>query len=182
MLDAAKAAESTIHPMMLRGDSNKCESKFHVLTKFRSKDKNLQQRSYSFFTDLGLLQGNMTWAYGAYGENYHWLKVLLERLHLPIYAPLIESLLGDVRKRWADLQRKKTDEAKKGRIGRKQARAAEREDRCNWTKRQKVQHSYGVTEVDGPSETGPKRAACKSCGLDTHQRVSSKKCPNNKKL
>ena len=171
---------------MLRGHSNQCESRFNVVTKFRSIDKNLQARSYSFYTDLGLLQSNMTWAHGQYGEDYHWLKELLARLGLPVYTTLVESLLTDVWKRWKRLQAQKTDKCKKARISLKQARAAEREDRKLWSKRQKIVHSYGEEDVpealvEGPNQCSTPLPRCASCGGEGHKRASSRLCPNNKR-
>ena len=53
----AEKANEVIDPVMGKGHSNLPESKFHVLTKFRPKDKNLHQLHYEFSTNLGLCQG-----------------------------------------------------------------------------------------------------------------------------
>ena len=73
------AAESTkiIHREMLRCNSILCESSFSVVTKYRGKDKALEQRSYECFTDMGLLQSNLTWARNTWGDDYHWIAELL---------------------------------------------------------------------------------------------------------
>ena len=93
MSDAAEMAEDVIHPTMHRGHSNVCESRLNVVTKYRSKNKAIEKSAYEFFTNMGLIQGNMAWAYDAYGPDYHWMIDLLERMKLSVNMPLVRRLL-----------------------------------------------------------------------------------------
>ena len=70
-----------IYPLL---HSNVRESRFNVVTKYRSKNKALEKSAYEFFTNMGLILGNMTWAYDAYSPDYHWMIELLERMKLSV--------------------------------------------------------------------------------------------------
>ena len=66
----ASRADQIIHRELGRGHSNYPEASRNVLTRFRSKDKNLQCVHYAVSTNLGLLQSNMRWLHQRHGNTY----------------------------------------------------------------------------------------------------------------
>ena len=174
--DIAADSEHIIHREMLRGNSNICENTFSVVAKFRRKDKALEQKSYNFFTDIGLAQSNLTWARNEWGEDYHWVNDFLGKFGLTS-LPVMKSWISQVAdQRAKDLLRKKTEACKQGRNLRKRARLEEQETRKRWTKKQKVAMTYG------PDDNGPDLVrVCKSCGNEGHLRSTSSLCLNYKK-
>ena len=145
MRDCAKRAEEVIHPVMGRGHSNTSESKFSVLPKYRAKNKALEKSSYEFYTTLGLIQGNMAWAYNdaAYGHNYHWIVDVLTRMNLPVHATLVDTVRARTARSQQAREKQKTEKYKQERISRKQARAVAAEGRSKWARDQKIKLSYG---------------------------------------
>ena len=175
--DIADDAKQIVHTVMLRGNSNGCESKFNVVTRYRSKDKALEQRSYQLYTDIGLLQANITWARNAWGGDYHWMVALLSKFDITPTPAMLMCIRKLALLRARDLARKKSRECMDARNSRKRARLEEQEERKKWTKRQKVIMTYG-----GEDDTHATAIVCKSCGKEGHKRSSSQKCENYKKV
>ena len=171
LYDIAKDAKSIIHPDLLRGNSNLCESKFSVVAKFRAKDKALQQTTYECYTDIGLLQSNLTWARNAWDPHYHWIVELLEKFGLQPTATMNNwiGMVADLREK--SCTRKKSKSCKDARNVRKRARMEEQEQRKKWVKRQRVQMTYGSNDKDVT-------AVCTSCGKEGHSRKTSSLCDN----
>lgn len=88
----AAKADYVIDSELGKGHSNIPESAFSVLTKFRPKDTNLHRKHYSASTNLGLIQGNMTWAYQNRGPSYHWIPDLYGRVGLPLLQGIVEMV------------------------------------------------------------------------------------------
>ena len=125
----AEKANEVIDPVMGKGHSNLPESKFHVLTKFRPKDKNLHQLHYEFSTNLGLCQGNMTYLIKCKGPTYHWVRDLFFRMGLPEVDGIDEIMRKENQERMKRLERQKTDRVKKQRVTFKQVRQQEQKKR-----------------------------------------------------
>ena len=125
----AEKANEVIDPVMGKGHSNLPESKFHVLTKFRPKDKNLHQLHYEFSTNLGLCQGNMTYLIKRKGPTYHWMRDLFFRMGLPEVDGIDEIMRKENQERMKRLERQKTDRVKKQRVTFKQVRQQEQKKR-----------------------------------------------------
>ena len=88
----SRKASQVIDPEMGRGHSNLPESRFSVLSKFRHKDVNLHQLHYEVSTNIGLLQGNMSWSYRNHGPDYHWEMELYDAMGLPMVHGLRDQL------------------------------------------------------------------------------------------
>lgn len=125
----AKKAKDVVHEEKGRGHSNLPESKFNVLTRFRSKSVNLHQLHYEFITNTGLCQSNMTFMFKQLGQNYHWLKQLYTLLRLPIPDGIEDIWAAENSRRMTHLTKKKTDKAKSQRVKQKQQRLKEIEQR-----------------------------------------------------
>ena len=125
----AEKANEVIDPVMGKGHSNLPESEFHVLTKFRPKDKNLHQLHYEFSTNLGLCQGNMTYLIKRKGPTYHWVRDLFFRMGLPEVDGIDEIMRKENQERMKRLERQKTDRVKKQRVTFKQVRQQEQKKR-----------------------------------------------------
>ena len=107
------------------------------------------------------------------------------------------ALVKANRERVQNLNRIKTDSAKRSRIAMKQARREEHEARKQWVKSQAIQHDYGSSdeecasdqEADGLLSSADSVAdgvvvtssvtKCK-CGSVTHKRTNHRDCPLNK--
>ncbi|XP_048585672.1 uncharacterized protein LOC125568208 [Nematostella vectensis] len=195
----AADAKSVIHPEMGRGHSNQCEAHFNVLPHFRAKDQSLNRLHYITSTNCGLAQGNMTWCWENRGKEYHWIKDLYTRLHLPVLPSIEKALDKATEDRMNHLMKQKTEAAKKQRISNKQARQEDQEERKKWNKRQAVLHTYGTEDDDELDDDDDDPALireaenmlrqrtvisgkrpCK-CGSTTHQRTSHKDCSENPK-
>ena len=124
-----RKANDIIHDEMGRGHSNLPESKFNVLTRFRTKNINLHQLHYEFITNVGLCQSNMTFMFKFAGEGYHWMQELYSLLHLPIPDGLEEILRSENKGRMKRVIKKKTDKAKSARAKMKQKRMQESQKR-----------------------------------------------------
>ncbi|KXJ07142.1 hypothetical protein AC249_AIPGENE6000 [Exaiptasia diaphana] len=202
----AKKAADVVHTEMGRGHSNLPESKFNVLTRFRPKSVNLQQKHYEFITNIGLCQSNMTFMYNTAGKEYHWMRSVLSLMKLPVPDGIQDVWTGENTRRIKALEKQKTEKAKRARVMRKQSRLKESRERAKFVKRQKIVHSYGdieeVEDIDEHSaveeakarlakggntlnyeETAPPRGATVSvggrkckCGSSTHVRISHKSC------
>ena len=88
--ERAKNAKSVIVPKLGKGHSNLPEAAFSVLTKFRAKDTILHQKHYQATTNLGFIQGNMSWLFKEKGAQYHWIVDLYSRMGLPILSGIQE--------------------------------------------------------------------------------------------
>lgn len=115
----ARKATDVVHSEMGRGHSNLPESKFNVLTRFRSKNVNLHQLHYEFITNVGLCQSNMTYMYKTIGPQYHWMRPLLAQMGLPIPDGIEDVWEGENRQRMTALEKKRTEKAKRDRVRRK---------------------------------------------------------------
>ena len=116
----AEKANEVIDPIMGKGHSNLPESKFHVLTKFRPKDKNLHQLHYEFSTNLGLCQSNMTYLVERKGPTYHLVRDLFLRIGLPEVDGVDDIMRRENEERMKRLERQKTERVKKQRVTFKQ--------------------------------------------------------------
>ena len=125
----AGKAEEVIDVEMGRGHSNLPESKFNVLTRFRSKNVNLHQVHYEFSTNCGLCQSNMTFMYLEEGLEYHWMRELLSFMGLPIPDGLDEIWSKENEQRMKVLRQKQSATAKTARAKLKQKRSQERKKR-----------------------------------------------------
>ncbi len=125
----AEKANEVIDPDMGKGHSNLPESKFHVLTKFRPKDKNLHQLHYEFSTNLGLCQSNMSFLVKRKGPTYHWARELFARMCLPEVDGLDDILARENAERTRRLERHKANKVKKQRVTFKQKRQQEQKKR-----------------------------------------------------
>ena len=85
-------ANQLVHPTMKRGHSNWLEASHNVLIRYRPKHLYLERLHYHVFTNLGLLQANMTCEYDHQGASYHWKTELFKRLNLPVYDGVEEVL------------------------------------------------------------------------------------------
>lgn len=92
MLRGQKNVNSVIDPELGKGHSNLPETTFSVLTKFRAKDTNLHQKHYQASTNLGLIQGNMSWLYKEKGAQYHWIVDLYSQMGLQILSRIQEMV------------------------------------------------------------------------------------------
>ena len=197
----ASQASQIIHTELGHGHSNYPEASHNVLTRFRSKDKYLQQIHYRMSTNMGLLQSNMTWLTKKKGLSYHWILDLFSRLKLPIFDGMTEGLKKANEIREKALAKKQTDSAKENRTNWKKARAQEHQERKQWMKRQAVYHTYGSDDDDDEDDeneratnedanaskrTGTQHTTqstsrkCK-CGSTQHYRTTHRLCPLNKK-
>jgi len=191
----AAQASQIIHTELGRGHSNYPEASHNVLTRFRSKDKYLQNIHYAVSTNLGLLQANMTYMTKKHGLSYHWLLDLFARLKLPEFDGMADALKKANEIRYKSLEKKQTDRAKERRTEWKKARVQEQEERKLWSRRQVIQHTYGSSDDNGSSSddnddtsavhskgkaSSSKLSKCK-CGSTQHKYISHRKCPLNKK-
>jgi len=146
---------------------------------------------------MGLMQANMTWLSKKKGLSYHWLLDLFQRLKLPVFDGMKEALQRGNEIRAKNLEKKQTEEAKQQRTNWKKARVQEQEERKQWIRKQRIQHTYGsdndetdeLSECDDTSKdkgvasatiTTSKKGKCK-CGSMSHRYTSHRECPLNKR-
>ncbi|XP_035688740.1 uncharacterized protein LOC118424302 [Branchiostoma floridae] len=144
--ERASRSKDVIHPEMGRGHSNYPEARNNVLIRYRSKSISLNRLGYCTWTDIGLLQGNMTWCFNKYGPDYHWIREVYQDLGLPVPEGVLERARKRNEERMKRLAAIKTEEAKDRRIALKVARAQDQEERKRWNKRRPIRHSYGEEE------------------------------------
>ena len=101
---------------------------------------------YAISTNLGLLQSNISSLYQRHGNTFHWVVELFRRLKLPIFDGMVEALQSATDVRAGNLSTKKTEEAKENRTKWKKARAQEQEERKLWSRRQRIEHTYGTDD------------------------------------
>ncbi|XP_019645074.1 PREDICTED: uncharacterized protein LOC109485843, partial [Branchiostoma belcheri] len=82
--ERAAKAKDVIHPEMGRGHSNYPEARNNVLIRYRSKSISLNRLAYCLWTDVGLLQGNMSWCFREFGPAYHWIVEVYRAMELPV--------------------------------------------------------------------------------------------------
>ena len=104
---------------------------------------------YAVSTNLGLLQSNMSWLYQKHGNTYHWIVELFRRLRLPIFDGMVEALQSATEVRAKNLSKKKTVNAKERCT---KTRAQEQQERKLWSRRQRIEHTYGSDDDDCSSE------------------------------
>ena len=93
-----------------------------------------------------------------------------------------------------NLEKKQTEEAKQQRTNWKKARAQEQEERKQWIRKQRIQHTYDSDndDTDELSDCDEKRRHCSchhyyikkgkcKCGSTSHKYISHCECPLNKK-
>ncbi|XP_078695696.1 uncharacterized protein LOC144924443 [Branchiostoma floridae x Branchiostoma belcheri] len=144
--ERSSKSKDVIHPEMGRGHSNYPEARNNVLIRYRSKSISLRRLAYCTWTDIGLLQGNMTWCYKTYGPGYHWIR--------EVYQGVVETARKRNEDRMKHLEAIKTNKAKDRRIALKVARALEQEERKRWNKNRPLQHSYGEEEEVAGDDSG----------------------------
>ena len=184
----ASQAKQIIHEELGKGHSNYPEASHNVLIRFRSKDKNLQRTHYIVSTNLGLLQANMSWLGKKRGHSYHWITDLFSRLKLPVFDGMVAALQKVNEVRAKNLSNKQTEETKEKRTKWKKARAQEQQERKLWSRRQRIDHTYGSDEYSTDEECSPntssaqrdKRTKKCKCGSVDHKSIRHRSCPLNK--
>ena len=104
------------HTELGRRYSNYPEASHNVLVQCRSKEKYLQSTHYMISTNMGLLQGNMTWLGKKHGLSFHWLLDFFDRLKLPLFDGMADALKKGNEICATNLEKKKTEKAKEKRI------------------------------------------------------------------
>ena len=142
-------------------------------------------------TNLGLLQANQTQEYSQEGPGYHWKIDLLQRLNLPVYDGVRETLRKLNRSRSRRLDAIKTTKAKKRRVELKTLRTQEAQQRKLWSKQhghdtycdeEELADDGGLTkETIAGKRDGTSKKPCNQCGSTTHSRSTHRLCPYNKK-
>ena len=165
-------AHDLIHPELGRGNTNIVEASHHILTKFQSKDQNLQRLHYVMSTNLGLLQANMTYnMWWKRGPQYHWILELYNRLGLLVFENTWKYLQHENESRMQVLLKQKIEEAKEKQTAYKAKRASDLDSRKKWVKQQVIRHTYGSDEEED-DKTSSKRV--ESSDFDQHVFTSSK--------
>jgi hypothetical protein len=90
-----------------------------------------------------------------FGAEFNPYVHIFSSLHLPIVDGLHDIWAADMREKEEKSLYHQHPETKKYRIAMKNARREEQEDRKQWTKRQRIIHSYGTTEEDDFHTTTP---------------------------
>ena len=137
-------------------------------------------------TNLALLQANQTQEYNQEGPAYHWKIDLLQRLNLPVYDGVRETLNTFNRQRQKKLDAIRTEKAMKRRVELKTLRTQEAQQRKLWSK-QHGHDTYGDEEdlveegvvAKENTKDGTSKKPCK-CGSTTHSRPTHRLCPLNK--
>ncbi len=178
----SQMADKLVHKTLKRGHSNWLESSHSVFIRFRPKHISLEMLHYHVSTNLGLLQANMTNEFVQQGPAYHWKVELLQRLELPVYDGVQETLEKVNRRRKKALDKIKTTKHKKRRVELKTLRTKDAQERKAWSKRH-GRDTYGSDE-DEEWDDGKKddtaTKACK-CGSKTHLKSTHRDCPLHKK-
>eukprot|EP00118_Oscarella_pearsei_P023973 m.294635 g.294635 ORF g.294635 m.294635 type:complete len:616 (+) comp40752_c0_seq9:960-2807(+) len=191
----AGMAEKIIHPEFGKGHSNLCEATFNVLPKFRAKDSNIGMLRYQASTNLGLIHANSTYMFKFVDQGFSWVEELYGRMNLPIVDTAHRACAKARKKRAKALEKQQTEESKQQRIMQKRARQEDQAARREWSKKQKVVHTYGPEEeqdeevtkkrgngsqirkpakrlrLNAEEEQPSLRRACK-CGSTTHLRTT----------
>ena len=140
----ASSAEKVIHPIMGRGHSNLCEAAFNVLPRYRAKSLAIHRLSYITLSNWGLIM--------SCSPDPSPYVSLFQHMGLPILDGMEDIWKEDMEGRLKALGEKKTDKVKRYRNEMKSARVAEQQERKQWTKRQRIIHSYGNQEEDLSAE------------------------------
>ena len=109
-------ADQLVDSTLKRGHSNWLESSHNIFIRFKQKHIFLERLHYHVATNLGLLQANQTQEYSQEGPGYHSKIDLLQRLNLPVYDGVRETLRKLNRSRSRRLDAIKTTKAKKRRV------------------------------------------------------------------
>uniref|UniRef100_A0A1X7UCX7 Uncharacterized protein n=1 Tax=Amphimedon queenslandica TaxID=400682 RepID=A0A1X7UCX7_AMPQE len=175
--EKAGLADVLIHPEIGKVTTNPVEASHNVLVRYRSKNWNLARLHYHVSTNIGLIQGCMTYRFTKRGPQYHWILDILERMCLPVVQNLpsiLEKLNAD---RFFDIKSKTTNVAKARRkLYKRKRKVFEHQRRQLFVKESAMNHNYGrdasTEEVIADALTDK----CK-CGSTDHRRTSHKSCP-----
>uniref|UniRef100_A0A1X7SXU9 OTU domain-containing protein n=1 Tax=Amphimedon queenslandica TaxID=400682 RepID=A0A1X7SXU9_AMPQE len=175
--EKAGLADVLIHPEIGKVTTNPVEASHNVLVRYRSKNWNLARLHYHVSTNIGLIQGCMTYLFTKRGPQYHWILDILKRMCLPVVQNLpsiLEKLNAD---RFFDIESKKTNVAKARRkLYKRKRKVFEHQRRQLFVKESAMNHDYGrdasTEEVIADASTDK----CK-CGSTDHRRTSHKICP-----
>lgn len=97
-----------------------------------------------------LIMSCLSFLTNLYGTEFNPYVDIYKRLHLPIVSGLSDIWASDMEEREMQMQHKKDPATKKYRNSMKTARKDEQEERKQWTKRQRIIHSYGSQEEMEP--------------------------------
>ena len=172
--EKAGLADVLIHPEMGKVTTNPVEASHNVLVRYRSKNLNLARLHYHVSTNIGLIQGCMTYLFAKRGPRYHWILDILERMCLPVVQNLPSILQKLNEGRFFDIQSQKTNAAKaKRKLYKRKRKVFEHQRRQLFVKESSM---YGgdvsTEEVIADASTDK----CK-CGSTDHRRISHKSCP-----
>ena len=175
--EKAGLADILIHPEMGKVTTNPVEASHNVLVRYRSKNLNLAWLHYHVSTNIGLIQGCMTYLFTKRGPRYHWILDILERMCLPVVQNLPSILQKLNEGRFFDIQSQKTNAAKaKRKLYKRKRKVFEHQRRQLFVKGSAMKHDYGgdasTEEVIADASTDK----CK-CGSTDHRRISHKSCP-----
>ena len=133
---------------------------------------NLARLHYHVSTNIGLIQGCMTYLFAKRGPRYHWILDILERMCLPVVQNLPSILQKLNEGRFFDIQSQKTNAAKaKRKLYKRKRKVFEHQRRQLFVKESAMKHDYGgdvsTEEVIADASTDK----CK-CGSTDHRRIS----------
>ena len=199
--ERATQASKLVHPILKCGHSNAVEASHNVLIRFRSKDIYLERLHYQLFTNLGLLQANLTYMHAKLGASYHWLPELYRRMKLSVFEGIVEALEKHSARRKRELELAKTTPKKKRRVELKKKHVKKGIERIKWSKKHGHDTYFdgsGDSDVeemvcdsgDGVNQSKEKgkgsgrgkgkpqgKGKCAACGSSTHRRSSHRDCP-----
>lgn len=151
----ASTARAVIHTEMGRGHSNLCEAAFNVLPHYRAKSVTLHRLSYMTLTNWGLIMSCLSFLIGKFGADFNPYVHIYRHLKLPIVNGLMETWVADMQTQDLQILHKKDKATKQYRSAMKTARKEEQEERKQWTKKQRIQHSYGMQDDTTEEVTHP---------------------------
>ena len=149
----ASKASSVIHDQLGKGHSNLCEAAFSVLPRFRAKHLALHWLTYMTLTSWGLISC-LSFLQEVYGSDYSPYVDLYSEMGLPILDDMVALWKENMERRTVHLKQIQTSEVKCYWIRMKNARVEDQQERKQWAKRQRIQHSYGVEDDSDDSDRG----------------------------
>ena len=175
--EKAGLADVLIHPEMGKVTTNPVEASHNVLVRYRSKNLNLERLHYHVSTNIGLIQGCMTYLFTKRGPRYHWILDILERMCLPVVQNLPSILQKLNEGRFFDIQSQKTNAAKaKRKLYKRKCKVFEHQRRQLFVKGSAMKHDYGGDASTEEVIANASTDNCK-CGSTDHRRTSHKSCP-----
>ena len=125
----------------------------------------------------------MSWLGEKRGHSYHWIPDLFSRLKLPGFDSMAEELKKANKIRAKNLSKRKTNDAKEKQTKWKKARAQEQQERKIWSRRQRIEHTYGSEETPPKTSTSTQQKHTKKCkcGSSEHRTIQHHSCPLNKR-